>query len=331
MRVLGIETSCDDTSAAVVSDGRILSNVVSSQVAFHRPFRGVVPELASRRHLANLVPVVERALSDAGRGRLDAVAYTRGPGLMGPLLVGKVAARTLARLLGVPALGINHLEGHVLAAQLEHRLRWPLVALVVSGGHTDLVLAKAPGRYRVLGRTRDDAAGEAYDKVARLFGLGYPGGPEIDARAAKGDPLAVPFPRPSLEGSWDFSFSGLKTAVLYHLRDHPGPVRGKRLADLCASFQEAVAETLVEKTLAAARRFRVKDVVIGGGVAANSRLRAMMATRGAGMGFGVRLPSRILCTDNAAMIAHVGELLLRSRRMPRVGRADPSLALRSWA
>jgi len=331
VRVLGIETSCDDTSAAVVSDGRILSNIVSSQVVFHRPFRGVVPELASRRHLADIVPVLERALSDAGRGRLDAVAYTRGPGLMGPLLVGKVAAQTLARLLGVPALGVNHLEGHVLAAELEHRLRWPLVALVVSGGHTDLVLAKAPGRYRVLGRTRDDAAGEAYDKVARLFGLGYPGGPEIDAHAAKGDPLAVRFPRPSLVGSLDFSFSGLKTSVLYHLRDHPGPVRGKRRADLCASFQEAVAETLVEKTLAAARRFRAKDIVIGGGVAANSRLRVLMRERAEAAGFAVRLPSRILCTDNAAMIAHVGEHLLRSRHAPRAGRADPSLALRSWA
>ena len=331
MRVLGIETSCDDTSAAVVSGGRILSNVVSSQVAVHRPFRGVVPELASRQHLAHIVPVVSRALSQAGRGRLDAVAYTRGPGLMGPLLVGKVAALTLARLLRVPALGVNHLEGHVLAAELEHRLRWPLVALVVSGGHTDLVLAKAPGRYRVLGRTRDDAAGEAYDKVARLFGLGYPGGPEIDALASKGDPRAVLFPRPTMEGSWDFSFSGLKTSVLYHLRDHPGPVRGRRLADLCASFQEAVAETLVDKALAAARRFAAKDIVIGGGVAANSRLRALMKERAEAAGLAARLPSRILCTDNAAMIAHVGARMLRAGRASGAGRANPALALRSWA
>ena len=332
MRVLGIETSCDDTSAAVVANGRILSNVVSSQTALHRPFRGVVPELAARAHLAHLVPVVERALAEAGNGRLDAVAFTRGPGLMGPLLIGKVAGETLARLLGIPAIGVNHLEGHVLAAELEHELRWPLIALVVSGGHTDLVLAAAPGRYRVLGRTRDDAAGEAYDKVARLFGLGYPGGPEIDALAAKGDPRAVAFPRPALAGTWDFSFSGLKTSVLYHLRDHPGPLKGRRLADLCASFQEAVAETLVDKTLAAAKRFRAKDVVIGGGVAANSRLRTLMKERGESAGFAVRLPSRILCTDNAAMIAHVGERLLRARRRsPHPCRADPSLALRSWA
>jgi N6-L-threonylcarbamoyladenine synthase len=331
VRVLGIETSCDDTSAAVVEDGKLRSNVVSSQTDLHRPFRGVVPELAARAHLSNLVPVVERALAEAGRGRLDAVAYTRGPGLMGPLLIGKVAGTTLASLLGVPAIGVNHLEGHVLAAELEHELRWPLVALVVSGGHTDLVLARAPGRYRVLGRTRDDAAGEAYDKVARLLGLGYPGGPEIDRLAAKGDPRAVVFPRPTMAGSWDFSFSGLKTSVLYHLRDNPGPVKGRRLADLCASFQEAVAETLVDKTLAAARRFGAKDVVIGGGVAANSRLRALMKQRGEAEGFSVRLPARVFCTDNAAMIAHVGWRLLRARRAPRAPRADPALALRSWA
>ncbi|MDE2491632.1 MAG: tRNA (adenosine(37)-N6)-threonylcarbamoyltransferase complex transferase subunit TsaD [Elusimicrobia bacterium] len=331
MRVLGLETSCDDTSAAVVEDGRLRSNVVSSQIALHRPFRGVVPELASRAHLANLVPVVERALAEAGRGRIDAVAFTRGPGLMGPLLVGKVAGQTLARLMGVPAIGVNHLEGHVLAAELEHRLRWPLVALIVSGGHTDLVLAKGPGRYRVLGRTRDDAAGEAYDKVARLLGLDYPGGPEIDRLAARGNPRAVDLPRPALAGSWDFSFSGLKTAVLYRLRESPGDARGRRRADLCASFQEAVAETLVDKTLAAAERFGAKDVVIGGGVAANSRLRALMKERGEARGLAVRLPAKVLCTDNAAMIAHAGWRRLRARRVPRSGRADPALALRSWA
>jgi N6-L-threonylcarbamoyladenine synthase len=331
MRVLGIETSCDDTSAAVVEDGKLVSNVVSSQTELHRPFRGVVPELASRAHLSNLVPVVSRALAQAGRGRVDAVAYTRGPGLTGPLLIGKVAGQTLAKLLGVPAVGVNHLEGHILAAELEHRLRWPLAALVVSGGHTDLVIARAPGRYRVLGRTRDDAAGEAYDKVARLFGLGYPGGPEIDRLAPKGDPRAVAFPRPTLAGSWDFSFSGLKTAVLYHLRDHPEALKGKGLADLCASFQEAVAETLVDKTVAAARRFGAKDIAIGGGVAANSRLRALMTLRGEAAGFAVRLPSRVLCTDNAAMVAHVGWRLLRAGRATGAGRVDSSLSLRSWS
>jgi N6-L-threonylcarbamoyladenine synthase len=330
VRVLGVETSCDDTSAAVVENGRVRSNVVSSQIELHRKFRGVVPELAARAHLSNLMPVVARALAEAGSRRVDAVAYTRGPGLMGPLLVGKVAAQTLARLLGVPSIGVNHLEGHVLACELEHRARTPLVALVVSGGHTDLVFSKGPGRYRVLGRTRDDAAGEAYDKVARLFGLGYPGGPEIDRLAAKGDPRAVDFPRPSLPG-WDFSFSGLKTSVLYHLRDHPGPLKGRRIADLCASFQEAVAETLVERTLAAAARFGARDVAIGGGVAANSRLRALMKERGEAAGLRVLLPSRVLCTDNAAMIAHAGWRRLSAGGAARAGRVNPSLALASWA
>lgn len=329
MRILGLETSCDDTSAAVVEDGRLRSNVVSSQTALHAPYRGVVPELAARAHLDNLMPAVAKALKDAGRGKLDAVAYTRGPGLMGPLLIGKVAAQTLARLMRIPAVGVNHLEGHVLAAELEHELRWPVLALVVSGGHTDLVLAKRPGSYRVLGRTRDDAAGEAYDKVARLFGLGYPGGPEIDARAAKGDPAAVAFPRPAMPGTWDFSFSGLKTSVLYHLKGRVP--KGRELNDLCASFQEAVAETLVDKTVLAAKRFKAKDIVLGGGVAANSRLRALMKERGEAAGFAVRLPARVLCTDNAAMIAHAACRRLSAGGSAWTGPCDPSLPLRSWA
>ncbi len=329
MRILGLETSCDDTSAAVVENGRVRSNVVSSQTALHAPYRGVVPELASRAHLDNLMPAVCRALSIAGPGKLDAVAYTRGPGLMGPLLIGKVAAQTLARILSVPAVGVNHLEGHVLAAELEHRLRWPALALVVSGGHTDLVLAKGPGRYRVLGRTRDDAAGEAYDKVARLFGLGYPGGPEIDKRAAKGRADAFAFPRPTMAGTWDFSFSGLKTSVLYLLKGRK-PV-GRELNDLCASFQEAVAETLVDKTVAAAKKYQAKDIVLGGGVAANSRLRALMAERGGAAGFAVRLPARALCTDNAAMIAHAAGRRLSAGGSAPAGSCDPALPLRSWA
>ena len=305
MRVLGIETSCDDTSAAVVEDGRLRSNVVSSQTSLHRPFRGVVPELASRAHLENLMPAVERAIKEAGPGKIHAVAYTRGPGLMGPLLVGKVAAQTLARLMKVPAVGVNHLEGHVLAAELEHKLRWPAMALVVSGGHTDLVLAQKPGRYRVLGRTLDDAAGEAYDKVARLLGLGYPGGPEIDRLAAKGDPRFVAFPRPMMPGTWDFSFSGLKTSVLYYLKGRPAP-KGGVLANVCASFQEAIVETLVDKAVAAAKRYKVKDIVIGGGVAANSRLRSLLTERTAGSKRRVFIPRMSLCTDNAAMIAYAG-------------------------
>ncbi|MEK7389862.1 MAG: tRNA (adenosine(37)-N6)-threonylcarbamoyltransferase complex transferase subunit TsaD [Elusimicrobiota bacterium] len=325
-----METSCDDTSAAVVENGRVRSNVVLSQTALHRPYRGVVPELASRAHLENLMPCVDRALSQAGPGKIHAVAYTRGPGLMGPLLVGKVAAKTLGLLLKVPAVGVNHLEGHVLAAELEHRLRWPIMALVVSGGHTDLILARAPGRYRVLGRTLDDAAGEAYDKVGRLLHLPYPGGPEIDRLAAKGNPRFVDFPRPTMPGSWNFSFSGLKTAVLYFLRERPKP-KGRALADICASFQEAVAETLVEKTVAAAKRFKVQDIVVGGGVAANSRLRVLMTRRGEDAGFGVRLPARVFCTDNAAMIAHAAWRRLSAGVPSTASACDPSLVLRSWA
>jgi N6-L-threonylcarbamoyladenine synthase len=329
MKVLGLETSCDDTSAAVVENGRLRSNVVSSQTALHAPYRGVVPELAARAHLDHLIPAVARALKEAGPKRIDAVAYTRGPGLMGPLLIGKVAAQTLARLMNVPAVGVNHLEGHVLAAELEHALRWPVMALVVSGGHTDLVLARRPGSYRVLGRTRDDAAGEAYDKVARLFGLGYPGGPEIDRRAAKGRADAIVFPRPMMPGTWDFSFSGIKTSVLYLLKGRKPA--GRELNDLCASFQEAVAQTLVDKTVAAAKKFKVKDIVIGGGVAANSRLRALIVERGEAAGFSVRLPARALCTDNAAMIAHAAWRRLSAGVSTSSGSCDPSLALRSWA
>lgn len=330
MRVLGIETSCDDTSAAVVEDGKVLSSVVSSQTELHRPFRGVVPELAARAHLSNLPPVAAEALKRAGRGRIDAVAYTRGPGLMGPLLVGVVAARAIARVYGCREVGVNHLEAHALSCELEHRPRWPLLALVASGGHTDLILVRVPGRYRVLGRTRDDAAGEAYDKVARLLGLAYPGGPEIDRLAAKGDPRAVAFPRPTMPGTWDFSFSGLKTSVLYHLKGRPAP-KGRALADLCASFQEAVAETLVDKLLSAAKRFKARDVAIGGGVAANSRLRALLIERAQDAGVRVLLPSRAFCTDNAAMIAHAGWRRLKADAAGGGRGPDASLAIRSWA
>jgi N6-L-threonylcarbamoyladenine synthase len=343
MIVLGIETSCDETAAAVV-DGkrRILSNVVSSQTALHRRYRGVVPELASRAHLQKIAGVIEAACSESGVSRLDAVAFTRGPGLMGPLLVGKVAAQTLARILDCPVFGVHHLEGHIFAVELVTSLRFPLMALIVSGGHTDLVLASAPGRYRVLGRTRDDAAGEAYDKVARLLGLGYPGGPIIDKLARQGDPGAVDFPRPNLPGSWDFSFSGLKTSVLYYLERtarktgfsaKPGQsftLSKSRLADICASFQEAVAETLVEKTLLAAKNFKVKQISIGGGVAANSRLREMMLKRGFEEGFEVVMPPPGLCTDNGAMIAEVAIHRLKTDSLPRTMRCQPSLPFENW-
>jgi len=329
MKVLGIETSCDETSAAVVEDGKVLSNVVYSQVAAHAAFHGVVPELASRMHLQKIGGVIAQALEPLGGAAPDAVAYTRGPGLMGPLLVGKVAAQTLASFWKVPLVGVNHLEGHIFAVELAMPLRFPLVALVVAGGHTDLVLAKGPGRYRVLGRTRDDAAGEAYDKVAKLLGLPYPGGPVIDKLAKTGDPTRVDFPRPLMPQTWDFSFAGLKTAVLYYTQGKK--LDEKHVADICAAFQEAVADTLVTKALRAAAKFGVDEVIIGGGVACNSRLRALLAERAPAAGVHVSMPPPILCTDNGAMIAHVAWHRLKKKALPRLRRSDPSLAFENWA
>ncbi|MBI5623110.1 MAG: tRNA (adenosine(37)-N6)-threonylcarbamoyltransferase complex transferase subunit TsaD [Elusimicrobia bacterium] len=348
--MLGIETSCDETAAAVVAGGRVLSSVVSSQIRLHRRYRGVVPELASRAHLQKIASVVGRALADAGMDRADAVAFTAGPGLVGSLLVGKVAAETLARLWRCPIIGVNHLEGHIVAAELlppggegaPGRMRYPLLALIVSGGHTDLVLSVRPGRYRVLGRTRDDAAGEAFDKIARMLGLGYPGGPVIDRLAAAGRAEAAPFPRPLLPGSWDFSFSGLKTAVHYRLRDEGTPDR-RRVADLCAGLSEAVADTLVRKTADAAKRFRVRGLILGGGVAANAVLRRKFLAL-EHLGYQVAVPHLSLCTDNGAMIAHAAGRMLALARpsarralaalpgkgSPRRLRPDPALALRSW-
>lgn len=333
MKVLGIETSCDETAAAVVQDGRrILSNVVSSQVLLHKEYRGIVPELASRAHLQKIASVIEAALRISGGPSVDAVACTQGPGLMGPLLVGKVAAQTLAHILGCPLVGVNHLEGHIFAAELCAKLRFPLVALIVSGGHTDLVYSRGPGRYRVLGRTRDDAAGEAFDKVARMLGLGYPGGPVIDRLAREGDPAAIGFPRPFMPETWDFSFSGLKTAVLYHLQARKKKLKPREVRDLCASFQEAIVETLVAKTLRAAKEFGVRDVVLGGGVAANGRLRGLCAARGLERRLRVVMPPPSLCTDNGAMIAQVATHQLMAGLKPsRAFRCDPSLPFRNWS
>ena len=328
MRVLGIETSCDETAAAVVEDGRILSNVVSSQIRLHRRFHGVVPELAARAHLQRIAEVIDAALQVSPR--VDAVAFARGPGLMGPLLVGKLAALAAAETMGCPVVAVNHLEGHVFAAELCGPVRFPLVALIVSGGHTDLLLCRAPGRYRLLGRTRDDAAGEAYDKVARMLGLGYPGGPAIDRLARRGDARAVPFSRPLLPGTWDFSFAGIKTAMLYHLRDRKRPPNRREVADLCASFQEAVVETLVRKTMAAAESCRVKEVVVGGGVAANARLREAFQHEAKSRGLRLRLPPPVLCTDNGAMLAQAASHRLRSRRPGRSLRCDPGLGFENW-
>jgi len=318
MKVLGIETSCDETAVAVKEESRILASVVASQDEVHAPFGGVVPELAGRRHLELILPTLRAALDRAGISpdQLDAIAVTSGPGLVVCLLVGLSLARALAYAFRLPLVGVNHLEGHLMAILAEKEIPFPFVGLVVSGGHTSLYIVEGWGRYRLLGQTLDDAAGEAFDKVAKLLGLPYPGGREIDALARTGDPAAVAFPRSLLKDGFNFSFSGLKTAVLRHL-EHVRDLDSVR-ADIAASFQEAVVEVLAAKALKAAREFRLPHLVVAGGVAANSRLREKMLAAGQKAGLAVHFPSLGLCTDNAAMIAHAG--LERLRR----GLADPA-------
>jgi N6-L-threonylcarbamoyladenine synthase len=326
-RILGIETSCDETAAAVVDDGRIVrSSVVSSQVDLHARFGGVVPELASRAHVELVTEVVEQALVEAGvqlRG-LDAVAACHGPGLAGALLVGVSAAKGIALATGLPYVGVNHLEAHLYAAWLdESPPELPIAVLLVSGGHTMVVVMEDHGRYRVIGETVDDAAGEAFDKVARHLGLGYPGGPAIDALAARGDAGAIAFPR-AMRGEPDFSFAGLKTAVVLHVRDHPDA----DVADVAASFQEAVVDQLVTKLVAAADDAGATTLVLGGGVAANSRLRARVAGAADRSGRRAFLPPRALCTDNGAMIAAAASWRLASDGPTSLSEgADPNLRL----
>lgn len=340
VHVLGIETSCDETSAAVLEgDGspdargmRLRSNVIASQVCLHRQFGGVVPEVASRRHVETIIPAIDRALRDAGIGlaAISSVAATYGPGLVGAILVGLSAAKAIAVAQKVPFIGINHIEAHIYANFIEQRdLRPPFVCLVVSGGHTDLVYLLAHGYYEVMGRTRDDAAGEAFDKVARILGLGYPGGPAIDELARSGDPEAVRFPRAFLEdGSYDFSFSGLKTAVANYVRKARDCGRAFCAEDVAASFQEAVVDVLAAKTIKAARDRKVQTAVLAGGVAANSRLRAELARRAAGEGISLSYPSPVLCTDNAAMVACAGYFrLARGERCSLDLPAKPNLDL----
>lgn len=338
-RVLAIETSCDETAAAVVDKGAtVVSSVVSSQMALHSRFGGVVPELASRAHVELIVPIVSEALTQAGldrRGRplagqegseaVGAVAATIGPGLIGSLLVGVSMAKSLAMAWGVPFVGVNHLEGHLYASLLDDpEVELPVVVLLVSGGHTLLVKMSAPGEYELLGRTKDDAAGEAFDKVARYLDLGYPGGPAIDRVAREGDASAVKLPRSWLEGTLDFSFSGVKTAVVNYVRAHPEA----RTEDVAASFQESVVEVLVSKTFGAVEAVGAKGVCLGGGVAANSLLRERACEVGASRGVEVHLPSRAMCTDNAAMIGAAAWFRLRSGGASGWGTgAEPGLGL----
>ena len=308
MRILGIESSCDETAAAVVDDGRrALSDVVSTQIDIHRRWGGVIPELASRNHLVQVLPVIDEALSRArvALADVDAIAVTAGPGLIGALLVGVQVAKGLAAAADKPLVPVNHLEGHLLAARLEDRApELPYLGLVVSGGHTSLYEVRAEG-YRVLGATRDDAAGEAYDKVGKLLGLPYPAGREIDQLAQGGDRAAIRFPRALPGANLEFSFSGLKTAVLHHVEAHGVP-QGRALADLCASFQEAVCDVLSKKAVAAAQQSGLERLVLCGGVAANSRLRALAAERARSAGLDLYVPRPAYCTDNGAMIACAG-------------------------
>jgi len=320
MIVLGIESSCDDTAAALVEDGRVvLSSVVSSQDRIHARYGGVVPELASRSHIESVVPVVDEALARAGASLddVEAIAVTQGPGLVGSLLIGISFAKSLSFVRGLPLVGVNHIESHPYAAFLVDKGEqkaapsFPFVALIVSGGHTTLMHFEGYTEYRILGQTLDDSAGEAFDKVAKLLGLGYPGGAVIDRLAKEGDRRSVSFPRPLLgKGNLDFSFSGLKTAVLTHVRGLPARPSEALLRDIAASFQEAVVDSLVTKGLWAVKQAGVRDLVVAGGVASNCRFRERLHQMAAGEGLNLFVPAPKYCTDNAAMVASLGTRLL---------------------
>ena len=355
MRILAFETTCDETSICLLDSDRLLSNIVYSQIALHRKYSGVVPELASRAHLEKISWVLGAALAKAGYRRpffaggrlngpkIDAVVFSRGPGLPGALLVSRVAAEAASRLIGAKLLGVNHLEGHFLAYEYEgvtasRRIKFPCVGLIVSGGHTELWKAEGYGKYEVLGRTRDDAAGEAFDKVAKLLGLDYPGGPSVEQAAFKSGPPGFDFPKPYMEGSFDFSFSGLKTAVAYKLRDMLGPdFYKKRLcpsqADrgrICLAFEEAVADTLVHKTARACEASGIRRVIVGGGVAANQRLRRKFLELSAKAGYETGFAEKRYCTDNAAMVALCGARRLSARAAGGSLDIAPDLSVVSW-
>lgn len=309
--ILGIESSCDETAAAVVKNGReVLSNIISSQIAIHTQYGGVVPEIASRKHVENINGVIERALTEADvtLDDIDAIAVTYGPGLIGALLVGVAEAKAIAYAKSKPLVGVHHIEGHVCANYIQNKdLEPPFLCMIVSGGHTHLVKVSDYGKYEIIGRTRDDAAGEAFDKVARAIGLGYPGGPKVDKLSKEGNDHAIDFPKAKVEGApYDFSFSGVKSAVLNYINMHE--MKGEKInaADVAASFQRSVVEAIVDRTVHAAKEFGLKKVALAGGVASNSCLRQIMKEECEKNGLGIYYPSPILCTDNAAMIACAG-------------------------
>jgi len=329
--VLGIETSCDETAVGLVRGGiEVLSNVIASQADLHARFGGVVPEIAARAHVERMQPAIDKALRDGGVALrdVDAVAATQGPGLIGALLVGYATGKALAAALGVPFSGVHHLEGHIFAGVLDPGIEPPFIALVVSGGHTSLFAVREFGTYDLLGETLDDAAGEAFDKIARFLDLGYPGGPAIDRLAKRGDAEAIAFPRPLSGQGLDFSFSGLKTAVVRHVRRAEEAGERAKRSDVAASFQEAIVDVQVEKALRAAEELDIPTVVAGGGVAANSRLRVRLAAEAEARGVRFCVPPPALCVDNGPMIAAAGHFRLqRGESTPLDAPADASLKL----
>jgi N6-L-threonylcarbamoyladenine synthase len=340
MNILALETSCDETSASVVSNGaKVKSVVISSQIKIHAKYFGVVPELASRAHVENINHVIAEALKKAEISfidfskKIDAIAVTTGPGLAGALLVGTIAAKTMASCYKKPLIPVNHLEGHLYSAFIENKsIKPPFLSVIISGGHTELIIVEALGKYKILGATRDDAAGEAFDKAAKMLGLEYPGGPEIDKRAQKGNPQAVKFTRPYLKGSWDFSFSGIKTALLNYIKEKT--IKNEQhLNDICASFRQAISETLCYKAFKAAEKFNLKQIVLGGGVSANSLIRKMFTQEGKKNKVKIFIPSITYCTDNAAMIGCVAYLKQKKYGLNFDNlqlKSNPCLPLENW-
>lgn len=340
MKILAIETSCDETSASVIENGKkVLSNIISSQIPIHAKYNGVVPELASRAHIQNVNIVIESALKQANidfdnfANNIDYICCTYGPGLAGSLLVGIMAAKTLSYIYNKPLIPINHIEGHMFSSAIENQtLKPPFLSVVISGGHTELIIVKDYGKYVFLGGTRDDACGEAFDKVAKILGLSYPGGPIIDKLAELGDPKAINFTRPLLKGSWDFSFSGIKTAVLNYSKK-VDITDQKVINNICAGFRQAVAETLVYKSFEAVKKYSLESIALGGGVSCNSLIRKMFKDYSKKNNVKIFMPSPVFCTDNATMIAMVAYYKIINKSYNKINNQinpKPSLGLENW-